>query len=344
MTSPRLPTSRAFPARALDTSRDLIYRFGLIAVFLVLIVYFSSTERAFGTWINAILIVQALAITAIIALGVTISLTVDGFDLSVGATVSLVVMLSAAAQVYWSLGAFWAVVIGLGMGVAVGLVNGLLIVVARVPDLIATLGTMFTFQGLALVITNGQSVAAGATYHGAPATGRFDPVFLWLGRGSLGGIPFSVIVMIVIGALVTVFLAWSRPGRILTAIGGNPEATRLVGLRVGRWKIIAYVLSGLLASIGGILLSARLGRGDVGTGDPYLLQTVAAALIGYSLLGRNRPSGLGTLFGALFVQVLAQGLTMANAPYYVQDFVKGLLVVGAVVLSFSSLFRRKDAS
>lgn len=328
---------------ARDRIRDLIYRYGLIAVFVALIAYFAASEPAFGTVGNVLIILEGVSFTAIIALGVTISLMVDGFDLSVGSNVSFVVMITIAAQVYWNLGAVWSVVIGLASGALIGLINGLLIVVAQIPDLLATLGTMFAFAGLSLVITAGQSVAPGAGYNGAAPKGTVSAAFLWLGQGDVLGVPFSIIVMVVLGVVVTVFLARSRPGRILRAIGGNPEASRLAGVHVGRYRMIAYLLSGVLAAIGGILLAGRLGRGDVGVGADYLLETVAASLIGFAVLGANRPNGFGTIFGAIFVGVLLNGLTMHNVPYYLQDFIKGALLVGALILSFSSLFKRKDA-
>ena len=325
-----------------DRLRDGIYRYGLLVLLVGLVVFFAVSEPSFGTWRNALVILQGVAITAIVALGVTISLTVNGFDLSVGSTISFVVMLTSAAQVYWNLGPVIAVLLGLAGGLFVGLINGLLIVVARIPDLLATLGTMFVFAGLALVLTSGQSVSAGAVYNGVPSTGRIAPEFLWLGRGDVLGVPFSIIVMAVLGVVVSVFLSRSRSGRLLGAIGGNPEAARLVGVHVGRNRILAYLLSGLLASVGGILLTARLGRGDVGVGGDYLLETVSAALIGFAVLGANKPNGFGTIVGAIFVGIVLNGLTMKNVPYYTQDFIKGALLVGALVLSFSALFRRKE--
>lgn len=327
-----------------DRVRDGVYRSGLLVLLAALIVAFAVTLPAFGTPRNAVIILQSVAITAIIALGVTISLTVGGFDLSVGSTVSFVVMLTTASQVYFEAPPVVAVLLGLLAGAGIGLVNGLLVVVARVPDLLATLGTMFVFAGLALFITGGQSVSSGATFAGQPAPGRIGEGFAWLGRGDVLGLPVPVVVMLVLGVAVTVMLSRSRLGRLLAAVGGNADAARLAGVRVGRLKVTAYVLSGTLASVGGVLLAARLGRGDVGVGGAYLLETVAAALIGYAVLGANRPNGFGTLVGAVFVGVLLNGLTMLNVPYYTQDLIKGAILVGALVLSFSALFKRKDAS
>ncbi|GMA27265.1 ABC transporter permease [Arenivirga flava] len=327
-----------------DRIRDGVYRSGLLVLLAALIVTFAVSLPAFGTPRNAVIILQSVAITAIIALGVTISLTVGGFDLSVGSTVSFVVMLTTASQVYFEAPPVVAVLLGLVAGAGIGLINGLLVVVARVPDLLATLGTMFVFAGLALVITAGQSVSSGATFDGQPAPGRITEGFAWLGRGDVLGLPVPVVVMVVLGVVVTVMLSRSRLGRLLAAVGGNADAARLAGVRVGRLKVTAYVLSGTLASVGGVLLAARLGRGDVGVGGAYLLETVAAALIGFAVLGANRPNGFGTLVGAVFVGVLLNGLTMLDVPYYTQDLIKGAILVGALVMSFSALFKRKDAS
>lgn len=337
-----MTSTPALVASTTDRVRAIVYRYGLLALLVALIVFFAVTEPAFPTLRNLLVVLQSVAITAIIALGVTVSLTIAGFDLSVGSIVSFVVMLTAAVQVYWDLGPVVAVVLGIIAGAAIGLLNGVLIVVARIPDLLATLGTMFAFAGLALVLTAGQSVSAGATYNGAPAPGRIDEAFLWLGRGDVLGVPFPVVVMLVLGIVMTVLLTRSRPGRLLSAIGGNPEAARLAGVHVGRYKVLAYVVSGTLAAIGGVLLAARLGRGDVGAGGDLLLETVAAALIGFAVLGANRANAFGTIVGAIFVGVLLNGLTMKNVPYYMQDFIKGAILVGALVLSFSAIFRRKD--
>ena len=132
-----------------------------------------------------------------------------------------------------------------------------------------------------------------------------------------------VLFLFVLAVLTYVFLTHTRWGRALYAIGGNAAAARLAGIPVQRYRALAYVISGLIAAIGGILLSARLGRGDIGAGNAYLLQAVAAALIGFAVLGANRPNAFGTVVGALFVGVLLNGLTMFNVPYYAQDFIQG---------------------
>lgn len=326
---------------ALSRVRDAVFRYGLLILLVALTVVFALTQPAFFTVFNLLSILLSVAVVAIVALGVTVSMTVDGFDLSVGANVSLTVMVTAASLVYWGLGPVLSTVIGLATGLAVGLINGLLIVVARVPDMLATLGTMFVFAGGSLLITAGQSIADGSGYNGATPRGSFTDAFTWIGQGDVLGVPVPVIVLVVVTVAVIVFLARTRTGRLLRAVGGNREAARLAGARVGRLRVLAYVISGLLAGIGGVILASRTGRGDVNVGADYLLQAVSAALIGFAVLGANRPNAFGTVIGAIFVGVVLNGLTMFNVQTYGQDFVQGLLLVGALIVSFSAVFNRR---
>ncbi|MGO1346740.1 MAG: ABC transporter permease, partial [Bifidobacterium psychraerophilum] len=139
--------------------RTVIYKYGLLALFALIIVFFFTALPAFGTLQNLYVILQSVAVTAIVALGVTVSMTVGGFDLAVGSTVSLSVMVVAAAQIYHGLGIVWAVVLGLTAGLLVGFTSGALIVYARIPDMLATLGSMFVSSGLSLILTAGKSVS-----------------------------------------------------------------------------------------------------------------------------------------------------------------------------------------
>jgi simple sugar transport system permease protein len=335
-------TARPAAPRLGERAARLGYRYGLVAVLVVMVAVFALVRPAFGTYANALIVLQSVAIVAVVALGVTVSMATGGFDLSVGANVSFVVMVTALTMVKYNLTGGTAIVAGLLAGLLVAGVNVLLTVVCRVPDLVATLGTMFLFQGLALIITAGQSVSAGMTVDGAPAPGRYTSGFAWLGSGTVASVPVPVIVMLLLAAAAYVFLNHTRWGRALYAIGGNARAARLAGIRVERYRALAYVISGLCAAVAGILLSARLGRGDVGAGDPYLLQSVAAALIGFAVLGANRPNALGTLIGALFIGVMINGMTMLNAPYYAQTFVQGALLVGSLIVSYTLTPGRRE--
>ncbi|MCY4316762.1 MAG: ABC transporter permease [Roseovarius sp.] len=316
-------------------------RYGFLLLLAGLIIYFSIAAPGFAGPRSAVFVFQSVAITGILALGVTCTLVVDGFDLSIGSVATSALMLSAYVMVILEQPAFVAIMACLLMGAVVGLINGVLIVKARVPDLLATLGMMFLLIGLQRIPTEGRSISTGMTLpNGGTAEGAFSAAFLWLGRHRFDLfleklIPMPVVIFILLGIAIWVFLHLTRHGRLMYAIGSNERASELAGANVQGYKIAAYMISGVMASIGGILLAARLGRGDVASGNNLLLDSVAAALIGFAVMGAAKPNAVGTAIGALFVGVLLQGLTMMNAPYYTQDFVKGVVLVVALVFTFA---------
>lgn len=321
--------------------KDLAIRYGFLCLLLGLVLFFSVFASGFAGPRSAVFVFQSVAITGILALGVTCTLVVDGFDLSIGSVATSALMLSAYVMVVLEQSAIVAVIACLVMGAFVGLINGLLIVKMRVPDLLATLGMMFLLIGLQRIPTEGRSIATGMRLPGGEtAEGTFSSGFLWIGRHRFDFfledlIPVPVVLFLIIGLCVWVFLELSRHGRVMYAIGSNERAAGLAGANINRYKITAYMISGVLASAGGILLAARLGRGDIASGTNLLLDSVAAALIGFAVLGAAKPNAFGTAIGALFVGVLLQGLTMMNAPYYTQDFVKGAVLIVALVFTFA---------
>lgn len=329
-----------------DQFLDYAIRYGFLLLLAGLVIFFSLSASGFATPRSAVFILQSVAITGILALGVTCTLVVDGFDLSIGSVATSALMLSAYSMVILEHSAVVAVLLCLAMGALVGLVNGLLIVKFKVPDLLATLGMMFLLIGLQRIPTQGNSIATGMRLtDGSTAEGAFSNAFLWIGRHRFDVVlerlvPVPVVLFLVIALVVWVFLEFTRHGRMMYAIGSNERAASLVGANVNRYKIVAYMISGVTASIGGILLAARLGRGDIASGNNLLLDSVAAALIGFAVLGAARPNAFGTAIGALFVGILLQGLTMMNAPYYTQDFVKGVILVAALVFTFYLSARR----
>jgi simple sugar transport system permease protein len=328
-------------------ARDHAILYGFIVLLFGLIAYFAIAADGFVSPQSAVFIFQSVAITGVLALGVTATLVVGGFDLSIGSVATSAMMAAAYVMVVLEQNAIVAVIACLLIGVIVGLINGWLIVYMRVPDLLATLGMMFLLVGLQRIPTEGRSIATGMTMpDGSVANGTFSTAFLALGRHRFDFfipnlIPVSVVVLLVLAVLIWFFLEYTRFGRMMYAVGSNERAAELAGAPVKAYKIWAYVISGVFASIGGILLAARLGRGDIASGNNLLLDAVAAALIGYAVLGAAKPNAFGTAVGAVFVGVLLQGLTMMNAPYYTQDFIKGVVLVVALVFTFALSGRGK---
>ena len=314
----------------------LVRRYAVFLLLATLVIVFSIAEPAFLGLSNFMSVLQAVSVVAILSVGVTISMAVGGFDLSVGAVAASSVMAASYAMVVWRLDAFETVAFVIAFGLAVGLFNAFLIVKVGVPDLLATLAVNFLLTGLQLIPTAGRSIATGLILpSGASANGAFDPNFLAIGRRRLFDVaPLPVLLMIVVAIVAFVLTERTRVGRLLFAVGGNEIAARLAGAPTTRLKTLAYCLSATLASIGGVIVAARVGRGDVSSGASLLLDSVAASLIGFAVLAARRPNVFGAVVGAIFVGVLLNGLTMLNVPYYTQDFVKGAVLVGALGLTY----------
>ncbi|MBB5537633.1 ABC transporter permease [Rhizobium giardinii] len=319
-----------------DGIRDILRSGAVFILLAALMIGFTLAQPAFININNLMSILQAVSVVAILGAGVTVTLAVGGFDLSIGTVAASSVMAASYFMIVWGFGAGETVVLVLALGAAIGLLNALLIVRLKVPDLLATLAMMFLLTGLQLIPTAGRSISPGLILpDGSTATGKYDPLFLTIGRSSLFGVvPLPVILMAIVAVALYVLTERTRIGRLLFATGGNELATRLAGGPTDRLKTLAYVISGTLASLGGIVVAARVGRGDVSSGGSLLMDAVAAALIGFAVLGLRRPNVFGTLVGAVFVGVLLNGLTMLNAPYYTQDFVKGAVLVGALALTY----------
>jgi simple sugar transport system permease protein len=311
-------------------------RGAIFIILIALLAIFAVIQPVFLRAANLLDILEAVSVTALLGLGITISLAVGGFDLSVGSTAAMGVMTAAYAQVVWGWGAVPTVLLVLGVGIAIGLFNSLLIIVLRVPDLLATLGTLFLVGGLQLIPSAGNSISTGMVFaDGTEADGIFSPAFLALGRTRLWAlVPLPVVILGIVAILLWVLMERLRWGRAIYAVGGNERATHLAGAPTARLRVFAYALSGLLSSLGGVLLAARVGRGDIMTGGSLLQDSFAAALIGFAVLNLRRPNILGTVVGAILVGVLLNGLTMLNAPYYTQDFIKGAVLVGSLALTY----------
>ncbi len=325
----------------LDRTRDAVVKYGFIAVTIVLFIYFALTEPAFATSSSIFSMLKFVSVTAILGLGVMFTMVVGGLDLSIGSVAGLAVQMAAMTMVFYNMTGATAVGVVLIAGVLVGLLNAFLIVVCKIPDLLATLGMMFVIQGAKLIPVSGQSVTSGMVMRdGTEAPGRFTEGFLKIDRGFVGPIPLPVVIMLVLVIASWFFLSRTKWGRVMYAIGANPEAARLTGVRVGYYRGMAYVISGVLASVGGLILVSRIGQGDVNAGSSSLLEAVAVALVGRSVLGQSKPNAWGTLLGAVLIAIVLTGLTMKGFQYYHQDTAKGAVLILALIFSYT-LSRKK---
>nr|WP_232103296.1 ABC transporter permease [Serratia liquefaciens] len=302
----------------------------MLLTVVALIALFGIASDNFLDPNNIINILRSIAIVTVIAIGVSISLSVGGFDLSVGSTASLANALVVSLFVWYGFGTTGAIVLTLLICTLVGLFNAFLIVVLKIPDMLATLASLFVIQGVAMTYSYGGSITQNMVLpNGDMAEGLIPEVF-----SSLGQVPVIVLIMLAVTAVVQLFLSLTKHGRRMYAIGGNPEAARLSGIRTVRYRVAAYVISALLASLGGILLASRIGSSQVNAGGGYLMDAVAAAYIGFSLAGSGKPNALGTLVGAVILGVLQNGLVMLSVPYYAMDIIKGLVLALALAITY----------
>jgi simple sugar transport system permease protein len=313
---------------------QFLYKYGTILTIFLLIIIFAATNPSFIQGNNIINILRSISIVTIIAIGITISLAVNGFDLSVGSVASLSNAIVISMFVWFSQNTAVAIFSAIVASLLVGALNSFVIVKLKVPDMLITLATMFIVQGIALTYTKGATVSQNMVMpDGTFSTGIISPLF-----EKIGQVPWIILIMVVVVVVVHVFLTYTKHGRYMYVIGGNIEAARLTGIPVNKYKVIAYLLSALFAAIGGIVLASRVMTAEINAGSPYLMDSVAAAFIGFSVLGAGKPNAFGTFIGAVLIGILQNGLVMMSVPYFAMDIVKGTVLAFALALTY---YRKK---
>lgn len=304
-------------------------RAGTLVGLFLLGALLSTLSPFFLTSSNLLNVMEQTAINAVIAVGMTFVILSAGIDLSVGSIAALSgVVMANRLLAGWPL--VMALAAGLLAGAFCGLLSGLLITRGRLPPFIATLGMMSVARGAALLFTDGRPISG------------FDESLRFLSTGRLVGIPVPVLLTIALYAFAIVLLNRTRFGRYVYAIGGNEEATRLSGVDVGFHKTLVYVLSGVTAALGAVLLTARLNSAQPIAGMMYELDAIAAVVIGGTSLQGGLGTLGGTLIGALTMGVLRNGLNLLGISSFLQQIVIGLVIIAAVLMD--SLVKSKRRS
>jgi ribose transport system permease protein len=267
--------------------------------FIGLCILMSIASPKFLQSANLVNIVRQVSINGILAVGMTFVILTSGIDLSVGAIMALSSTIMAGAMVNFGIPFYLAALIGILVGALCGLINGTLVAYAKIPAIIVTLAMMEIPRGLALIYTGGYPLS------GFPTGASF------IGRGYLFNvIPMPVIIMLIIYGVAYVVLTHLPMGRYIYAIGGNEEAVRLSGIKVKKYKIIAYLTSGLTAAIAGMVLTSRLMSGQPNAGVGFELDAIAAVVLGGTDIAGGRGTILGTFLGVLILGVLSNGLNL----------------------------------
>ncbi len=307
----------------------VLERYGVLLVFLVLIALFSVLEPdTFPRLDNARSIMLNQAVVAVAALAVIVPLTAGRFDVSVGANLGLCSIAAAGLMANAGMPLSVAVLGALALGGLIGALNGAIVAYVGVNSFIVTIGTSTVIAGVVQWWTDG-----------IPISGGLSPDLTALGVREVLGVPMLFAIMVVIAIGVWHFLRQTPEGRRLTAIGSNDQAAHLVGIRVQRVVMRSFVISGLLAGAGGVLLIAQLGNGNPQVGGiNFILPALAAAFLGATVFQPGRYNVPGTILGLLFVAVTVSGLSLMGAPPWVEPVINGSLVVIAV--SMSQVVRR----
>ena len=307
-----------------DRAKSIFWRLNArdVALFVVLVgisIYFTVQSQYFFQTDNLLNIARSAAVNGIVAAGETMVLISGGLDLSISSVMAAAGMVTAAS-IHAGLPPYLAILVGLSFGAVVGFINGIIITKMRINPLITTLATMAIIRGYCYVANNGLSFPIG------------DETFRSLGLGKLFDIPKPAILLIIVYAIVYVLLRYTQFGRYVYAIGGNANSCRLCGLNVDRWRLITYVLCGICAAFGGIVLTAIAGTAIPNSALGYELIVISAVILGGTSLAGGEGSVLGTLLAMIVISTIANGMTILNYPVFWQQIIRGFILLLAVLI------------
>jgi inositol transport system permease protein len=323
----------------------ILERFGVLLFLLVLILFFTSQNQRFLSLRNIFNILADVSIYGIMAVGMTFVILTAGVDLSVGSLLAFCSMCGAAAikgtgesryapsdpHAFGGYGWLVALLICLMAGTVAGYIQGKTSTKLRVPPFVVTLGGMTVWRGGTLVVAGGSPVSG------------FDQAYRWWGSGQIFGVPVPVLVFFVVATAGYIVLRYTRYGRQVYAVGGNPEASRLSGLRVDRVLTSVYIIMGFLAGLAGFVLSARLSSAEAVAGEGYELRVIASVVIGGTSLFGGLGGIAGTVVGTVLIGVLLNGLVIMNVNPYYQQVIIGVIIVLAVAFDTFAKSRRGRA-
>lgn len=319
MTDDRAAESPAPVARTSFNFAKWWDRVGILVVLVALVLLMSAIAPNFNRVDNLLNIARSISVNAILAAGLTFVILTGGIDLSVGSIVAVSGVVAVVLAIA-GLPAPLAVLAGMLVGGACGLINGALTAYLALAPFIVTLGTMTFLRGLAYTITAGQPIVSS------------DLSFKGIGNGYLAGMPLPVIVMAAVYLAAWFLLERTRYGRHVYAVGGNAQAARLAGVRVNRITLSVYVIAGACAGLAGVIFAARVISAQPTAGTGYELDAIAAVVLGGTSLAGGRGRIVGTLIGSIILGVLGTGLILLNVPFFTQLLIKGVVIILAVAI------------
>ncbi len=306
---------------------EILRRYSVFLILIGIAAVFAFGSERFLTASNLLNIALQTAIVAIVAIGMTFTILTAGIDLSVGSVMALSGALAAGLAVRQGLGTFAGIGLALLAGTAVGAVNGLLIVKGKMPPFVATLAMLAVARGLTLVYTDGRPIAG------------IDENFIFLGNGTVLGLPMPVVLLLVVFIIAATALRYTRFGMYVYATGGNEETSRLAGISTSWITLLVYVISGFTAALGGVLLVARLWSAQPNAAVGWELDAIAAPVLGGVSLFGGVGGVAGTVVGAFILGILSNGLNLMGVASFYQQVIKGVVLILAIMLDL--LTKRK---
>jgi ribose transport system permease protein len=306
------------------TFNEFLRNSSVYLILLGLVVIFTALTPHFLSLTNLKNVFLQTSIVALLAIGQTFVMLTGGIDLSVGMVGTLSGAIAAGLTTGYGfgfmLGTYPALILGLLLGATLGGISGLLIILGNFPPFVATLVMMSIAQGITLVFTQGRPIA------GLPNS------FIFWGSGSVGVIPMPVLLLFIVVVLAYFLLTRTSFGLYIYAIGENKEMARLSGISVRKVELAAYIISGLTAALGGLILAGRLASAQPNVGEGLNLDSITACALGGTSLFGGKGNVLKTLVGALIMGILANGLDLIGVPSYPQLVIKGLIFISAMTL------------
>lgn len=295
----------------------ILKKYGIVIAFALVCLVMWALTPYFLTSSNLLNVVRQSSIIGVMAIGVTFVILSGGIDLSVGSVMALSGMIAAGTLQNGS-GMLVAVLAALGVGIAAGLVNGILVTKGGITPFVVTLGMMSIARGLTLLYSNGYPISG------------FSPAYRFIGGGVILGIPLPVILFLLVVLVGWAVLTQTRLGRYTYAIGGNEETVKLSGINSDFFKTSVYVISGVTAAISALILTSRLNSAGPTAGLTYELTVIAAVVIGGTSLSGGRGTVWGSLIGALLIAVINNGMNLMGISPYFQELARGVIIILAV--------------
>lgn len=308
--------------------RGFVKQNGSVVVFAIICLIAAVFVPRFASWNNLLLIIKQSAIPVIACIGMTMVLMTGGIDLSLGYTIGLSSTIIGLLIKTYEVNYLLAILATLAVGALIGLVNGFCVQTIKVPAFITTLGTGYIIFGVAQIISHGESV------------NRLPKSFLAIGKTEVLGVNTTVVIAVVIGLIFYYLLHKSVFGRQLSAFGLSEPASRLSGVATGKVNVTVYVISAVLASLVGILLSidVNCAQPTMGGGN-YTFEIITGAVMGGVSLFGGVGSVVGAVFGVMTIKVIGNCINLMNAAYYLYDAIMGIIILAAII--FENIKNRK---